>query len=119
MPAVKMMDKAQIREFRRTIRPMLEAGQGLVEVADALNKSGFKMPDGRPVHPSTVGRHKLAMGIRSRKKKRTRRTKERMREARTGIPVSGALGLVTDLLTVPGLSEKDRLRLVTRALGKA
>lgn len=103
------------REFRALIRPMLEAGKHQYEIEAELKRIGFTMPDGKPIHKSTIARHACQMGLRRR---RTRKdAKPIMPERQQAKAETGRLGVIADILTVPGLSDQTRLEVIAALTG--
>lgn len=116
------------REFKAKLRPLLESGLTHLQIAEALNKEGFRLPGDREVTRSCVALY--AVKVMRRRRTASRFLKRGQRGARvrkptTGapapkpatVPASGTLGLISEFLTRPGLTDAKRLELIQVLIG--
>lgn len=121
---------AERRAFKQLIRPHLEAGLTHREIAEKLNSEGHTLPGGRPVTKSCVALYAVKVLRRHRKSKKWQkpgesapagvgRSFQNRRSPKSVLPVTGRLGLVSEILTLPGLSESKRIELIRALVGGA
>lgn len=110
MTGYKKMTDRERKEFRAAIKPLLIDGKKNFEIADILNKRGWKLPGGRPVTKSCVALHATAV----MRRKATAKGKPRPQKSpnKSTVPVTGRLGQISDILTLPGLSENTKLAVI-------